>query len=118
MFVADSILICLIYTIKHRNLNQQIRMLKTPYICIYLYEYLTQETLTFILCLQFLFFLQEGFGHGTVPHPQQMGVSTIFHLNIKSLLIGYQTNITFVCGGVMVRSYGTIAWKRSKMSLF
>jgi hypothetical protein len=45
----------------------------------YLYEYLTQETLTFILCLQFLFFLQEGFGHGRVPHPQQMGVSTIFH---------------------------------------
>ena len=68
----------------------------------YLYEYLAQETLTFILCLQFLFFLQEGFGHGRVPHPQQMGVSTIFHLNIKSLLIGYQTNITFVCGGVMV----------------
>ena len=32
VIVADSILIGLIYTIKHRNLNQQIRMLKTPYI--------------------------------------------------------------------------------------
>ena len=81
----------------------------------YLYGYLTQETLTFILN----FFLQEGFSHGRVPHPQQMGVSTIFHLNIKSLLIGYQTNITFVCGGGHGHDhYGTIARKRSKMSLF